>query len=64
VEVELVVLVEPVDPVEDVEPVEPVELVEVEANEALIVWFAITFLKVYELTAPTDAPSTLTSAIL
>ena len=29
-----------------------------------IVWFAVTLLNVYELTAPTDAPSTRTFAMV
>jgi hypothetical protein len=33
------------------------------AKVALIVWFALTFEKVYEVTAPIDEPSTVTLAI-
>ena len=32
------------------------------ANEALIVWFAVTFVKPYLVTAPTELPSTRTSS--
>jgi hypothetical protein len=36
------------------------ELEVVAVNVAEIPWFAVTLLKVYEVTAPTDAPSTRT----
>ena len=33
------------------------------ANDAWIVWLALTLLNVYEATAPCDTPSTSTSAM-
>ena len=54
------------DPLGEIVPPVPAEAVMVYVfteNVALIVWFAVTLLKLYELTAPTDAPSTRTLVI-
>ena len=51
----------------EIEPPEAAEAVmeyELAVKVALIVWFDVTLLKVYELTAPTEAPSTVTVLIL
>ena len=52
-----------------IEPPEPAEAVMVKVEMltvkvALMEWFAVTLLKVYELTAPTEEPSTVTLLML